>query len=81
MIDNNFYHAILNFTLDSKFETFTATVMSMNILLVQGSSTMIDLSLIIGNQIDTLLSGFLLTFTLYFYVARILAISFCLIFI
>jgi hypothetical protein len=45
-------------------ETFTAIVLTLNILLVQGSSTMIDLSLIIGNQIDTVLSGFLISITL-----------------
>jgi len=48
---------------DTNYETFTLTVLK-NILLVQGIS-LVDLSLIIGNLIDTLLSGFLVVFTLY----------------
>ena len=51
------------YTLDTNYETFTLTVLK-NILLVQGIS-LVDLSLIIGNLIDTLLSGFLVVFTLY----------------
>jgi hypothetical protein len=78
-IDNNINLgriAIFCMNLDNNYETFNATVLSLNILLVQGALCQIDLSLIIGNQIDTLLSGFLLTFTLYFYVARMVILTF-----
>jgi hypothetical protein len=54
----------VNLNLDTRFETFTLVLLN-NILLVQ-ANTCIDLSLVIGNLIDTLLSGFLVVFTLYF---------------
>lgn len=75
-IDNNINLEV--FFLDGQstdyLQTFTATVF-INILLVQGCSTMVDLSLIIGNLLDTLLSGFVITSTLYFYSIYILHIT------
>jgi hypothetical protein len=67
-IDNNINLEVLFLDGQSTdyIQTFTATVF-INILLVQGCSTMVDLSLIIGNLLDTLLSGFVITSTLYFY--------------
>ena len=57
-----------NINLDINYESFTLILLN-NLLLYDGS-TIIDCSLIIGNQIDTLLSGFLIVFSLYFEVAR-----------
>jgi hypothetical protein len=75
-IDNNINLEV--FFLDGQstdyIQTFTATVF-INILLVQGCSTMVDLSLIIGNLLDTLLSGFVITSTLYFYIVYMLHIT------
>ena len=65
-LDNGLDQANIN--LDINYESFTLILLN-NLLLYDGS-TIIDCSLIIGNQIDTLLSGFLIVFSLYFEVAR-----------
>ena len=57
-----------NIYLDVNYETFTLLLLN-NILFYEGS-TLIDCSLIIGNQIDTLLSGFIVVFTFYYNVGR-----------
>jgi hypothetical protein len=72
-IDNNINLFELQLHLDI-YETFTATLLLL-IWLVQGACFG-SLSLIISNIIDTLLSGFLLTFTLYFYLLRLLYLTF-----
>ena len=53
---------------DMNYETFTLLLLT-NILLYEGS-TIIDCSLIIGNQMDTLFSGLMVVFTLLFMLAR-----------
>ena len=53
---------------DVNYETFSFLLLT-NILLYEGS-TIIDCSLILGNQIDTLLSGLMVVFTLYYQIAR-----------
>ena len=68
----NIYH-------DMNYETFSLLLLT-NILLYEGS-TIIDCSLIIGNQMDTLLSGFMVVFTLYYTVARYIVFIFSTIFI
>ena len=68
-----------NYYLDVNYETFSLLVLT-NILLYEGS-TMFDCSLIIGNQMDTLLSGFMVVFTLYYTVARYIVFIFSTIFI
>ena len=50
-----------NIYLDVNYETFTLLLLN-NILFYEGS-TLIDCSLIIGNQMDTLLSGFIVVFS------------------
>ena len=54
--------------LDINYESFSLVLLN-NLLLYEGS-TIIDCSLIIGNQIDTCISGFLIVFSLYFEVVR-----------
>ncbi len=68
-----------NIYLDVNYETFSLLVLT-NILLYEGS-TMFDCSLIIGNQINTCLSGLLVVFTLYYTVARYIVFIFSTIFI
>ena len=68
-----------NIYLDVNYETFSLLVLT-NILLYEGS-TMFDCSLIIGNQINTLLSGLMVVFTLYYQVARHLYLIFISIFV
>jgi hypothetical protein len=68
-----------NIYLDLNYETFSLLLLT-NILLLEGS-TIIDCSLIIGNQMDTLLSGFMVVFTLYYTVARYIVFIFSTIFI
>ena len=68
-----------NIYLDLNYETFSLLVLT-NILLYEGS-TMFDCSLIIGNQINTLLSGLMVVFTLYYQVARHLYLIFISIFV
>ena len=68
-----------NIYLDVNYETFSLLVLT-NILLYEGS-TMFDCSLIIGNQINTLLSGLMVVFTLYYMVARHLYLIFISIFL
>ena len=68
-----------NIYLDVNYETFSLLVLT-NILLYEGS-TMFDCSLIIGNQINTCLSGLLVVFTLYYQVARHLYLIFISIFV
>jgi hypothetical protein len=51
----------VNINLDVNYETFTLVLL--NNLLLYEASTIIDCSLIIGNQIDTLLSGVLVVFS------------------
>ena len=68
-----------NIYLDLNYETFSLLLLT-NILLYEGS-TIIDCSLIIGNQMDTLLSGFMVVFTLYYTVARYIVFIFSTIFI
>ena len=58
----------VNIYLDLNYETFSLLVLT-NILLYEGS-TMFDCSLIIGNQINTLLSGFMIIFSLYYVIWR-----------
>jgi hypothetical protein len=69
---NNLYH-------DMNYSTFSLLYMT-NILLYEGS-TIIDCSLIIGNQMDTLFSGLLVVFTLYYQVARHLYLIFISVFV
>jgi len=69
---NNLYH-------DMNYSTFSLLYMT-NILLYEGS-TIIDCSLIIGNQMDTLFSGLMVVFTLYYQVARHLYLIFISIFV
>jgi len=69
----------VNIYLDLNYETFSLLVLT-NILLYEGS-TMFDCSLIIGNQINTLLSGLMVVFTLYYMVARHLYLIFISIFL
>ena len=57
-----------NIYLDLNYETFSLLLLT-NILLYEGS-TIIDCSLIIGNQMDTLFSGLMVVFTLLFMLAR-----------
>ena len=61
------------------YSTFSLLLLT-NILLYEGS-TIIDCSLIIGNQINTCLSGLLVVFTLYYQVARHLYLIFISIFV
>jgi len=68
-----------NYYLDVNYETFSLLVLT-NILLYEGS-TMFDCSLIIGNQINTCLSGLMVVFTLYYHVARHLYLIFISIFV
>ena len=68
-----------NIYLDVNYETFSLLVLT-NILLYEGS-TMFDCSFIIGNQINTCLSGLLVVFTLYYQVARHLYLIFISIFV
>ena len=68
-----------NIQIDVNYETFTLLLLN-NILFYEGS-TLIDCSLIIGNQMDTLLSGFMVVFTLYYTVARYIVFIFSTIFI
>ena len=68
-----------NIYLDVNYETFSLLVLT-NILLYEGS-TMFDCSLIIGNQINTCLSGLMVVFTLYYQVARHLYLIFISIFV
>ena len=68
-----------NLILDLNYETFSLLVLT-NILLYEGS-TIFDCSLIIGNQINTCLSGLLVVFTLYYQVARHLYLIFISIFV
>ena len=68
----NIYH-------DMNYETFSLLLLT-NILLYEGS-TMFDCSLIIGNQINTCLSGLMVVFTLYYQVARHLYLIFISIFV
>ena len=68
-----------NIYLDLNYETFSLLLLT-NILLYEGS-TMFDCSLIIGNQINTLLSGLMVVFTLYYMVARHLYLIFISIFV
>ena len=65
-LDNGLDQANIN--LDINYESFTLILLN-NLLLYDGS-TIIDCSLIIGNQIDTLLSGFIVVFTFYYNVGR-----------
>ena len=67
-----------NIYLDLNYETFSLLVLT-NILLYEGS--IFDCSLIIGNQINTLLSGLMVVFTLYYMVARHLYLIFISIFV
>ena len=69
---NNLYH-------DMNYSTFSLLLLT-NILLYEGS-TIIDCSLIIGNQMDTLFSGLLVVFTLYYQVARHLSLIFISVFV
>ena len=69
---NNLYH-------DMNYSTFSLLYMT-NILLYEGS-TIIDCSLIIGNQMDTLFSGLMVVFTLYYQVARHLYLIFISVFV
>ena len=64
---------------DMNYETFTLLLLT-NILLYEGS-TIIDCSLIIGNQMDTLFSGLMVVFTLYYQVARHLYLIFISVFV
>ena len=57
-----------NIKLDLNYWVFTLVLIN-NLLLYEGS-TIIDSSLIIGNQIDTFLCGFLVVFSLYFELGR-----------
>ena len=68
-----------NIYLDVNYETFSLLLLT-NILLYEGS-TIIDCSLIIGNQINTCLSGLMVVFTLYYQVARHLYLIFISIFV
>ena len=68
-----------NIYLDVNYETFSLLLLT-NILLYEGS-TMFDCSLIIGNQINTCLSGLMVVFTLYYQVARHLYLIFISIFV
>jgi len=68
-----------NIYLDLNYETFNLLILT-NILFYEGS-TMFDCSLIIGNQINTCLSGLLVVFTLYYQVARHLYLIFISIFV
>ena len=68
-----------NIYLDVNYETFSLLVLT-NILLYEGS-TMFDCSFIIGNQINTCLSGLMVVFTLYYQVARHLYLIFISIFV
>ena len=68
-----------NLYLDLNYETFNLLILT-NILLYEGS-TMFDCSLIIGNQINSCLSGLLVVFTLYYQVARHLYLIFISIFV
>ena len=68
-----------NIYLDCFNETFSLLVLT-NILLYEGS-TMFDCSFIIGNQINTCLSGLMVVFTLYYQVARHLYLIFISIFV
>ena len=68
-----------NIYLDLNYETFSLLLLT-NILLYEGS-TIIDCSLIIGNQMDTLFSGLMVVFTLYYQVARHLYLIFISIFL
>ena len=68
----NIYH-------DMNYETFSLLLLT-NILLYEGS-TIIDCSLIIGNQMDTLFSGLMVVFTLYYQVARHLYLIFISVFV
>ena len=68
-----------NIYLDLNYETFSLLLLT-NILLYEGS-TIIDCSLIIGNQMDTLFSGLMVVFTLYYMVARHLYLIFISIFL
>ena len=68
-----------NIYLDLNYETFSLLLLT-NILLLEGS-TIIDCSLIIGNQMDTLLSGLMVVFTLYYQIARHLYLIFISIFV
>jgi hypothetical protein len=68
-----------NIYLDLNYETFSLLILT-NILLYEGS-TMFDCSLIIGNQINTCLSGLMVVFTLYYQVARHLYLIFISVFV
>ena len=67
-IDNTSNENLNPYNVDINYESFSLVLLN-NLLLYEGS-TIIDCSLIIGNQIDTLLSGFLIVFSLYFEVVR-----------
>ena len=54
----------VNIYVELNYESFTLLLLT-NIILQEGS-TMFDSSLIIGNQINTLLSGFMIIFSLYY---------------
>lgn len=69
----------VNIYLHLNYETFSLLLLT-NILLYEGS-TMFDCSLIIGNQINTLLSGLMVVFTLYYMIARHLYLIFISIFL
>ena len=60
----------LDSCLDESINYESFSLVLLNKLLLYEGSTIIDCSLIIGNQIDTLLSGFLIVFSLYFEVVR-----------
>ena len=64
---------------DMNYETFSLLLLT-NILLYEGS-TIIDCSLILGNQMDTLFSGLMVVFTLYYQVARHLYLIFISVFV
>ena len=69
----------VNIYLDLNYESFSLLLLT-NILFYEGS-TMFDCSLLIGNQINTLLSGLMVVFTLYYMVARHLYLIFVSIFL
>ena len=56
------------YNVDINYESFSLVLLN-NALLYEGS-TIIDCSLTVGNQIDTLLSGFIVVFTFYYNVGR-----------
>ena len=71
-LSNYLYQVNINY--DVHYETFTLILF--NIILLVDGETIIDLSLIIGNHVDTFLSGITVDFTLFISVSRLVLLIF-----